>query len=410
MSEMSPPNPVPAVVSAPASTVTTSSLLSTPLKRKYDELEQELVPGKKASKCKKKSTFTSMTPIEQLLSLAHFFPRYVHPFMELGDVLLYGPEKHWGAASTSDLPAAKIKRQKSHVESSTPMQTKDQGSDQLVQQMCTAATNSRTLDTNGLKHELTYVLPNPHKDILKPPIPKEESKSEGGLVHPMLRQFILGWNDRALLPPLVFKSSRIVTVAATASAATIPDDSAPGAATPPSDTSPEAVALLKSIVAGTHEMSEQDYPSFFYEEGSYDADDLEKDLLRGDALPRILQHIWVGPKSAINGLRNSIPSGCNAKLHGVFKISPEMIGYAGVQGRTTISTKDWRARDGKFHYEKLFQKITLAWFQEEVFGTNTGPNAPSDAEEESEAADPVLLQRAARRAASEATSSTASSA
>ncbi|KAJ7718663.1 hypothetical protein B0H16DRAFT_1738836 [Mycena metata] len=112
---------------------------------------------------------------------------------------------------------------------------------------------------------------------------------------------------------------------------------------------PRPLRLLKSIVVGTHEITERDYPSFFYEEGSYDVNDLEKGLLRSNALPRILRHVLVGPKSAINGLRDSIPSGCDARPHGVFKISPEMLGYAGVQ--------DWRRPDGQYNYDKLFKNI-----------------------------------------------------
>jgi hypothetical protein len=73
-----------------------------------------------------------------------------------------------------------------------------------VAQMREAATSARTSDTSGLKHELTYFLPNPLKNVLTPPIPKQESKSDRGLNHPVLRYFILGCADRAKLPPLVF--------------------------------------------------------------------------------------------------------------------------------------------------------------------------------------------------------------
>ncbi|KAJ7016996.1 hypothetical protein C8F04DRAFT_1280241 [Mycena alexandri] len=418
-------------------------------------MNKDLAPGKKiATKRSKKTTFANMNTMEQFLSLAQFFPRGVHPFMDIGDVLLYGPEKHWGPASTSKLPVSEIKRQKAHVEAFDKLffispdllqvlkelyahAKNDSGKwENLVKTMRGTATNARTLDTNGLKHELSLFLPNPHKDVLDPPIPKQESKSECGLVHPMLRHFILGWNERGLLPPLVFRANNATAAAATyvaelsnfftdnctnlSAAATTADGAVPGDATTSSD-SPEAVVLLKSIVAGTHEMMEQDYPLFFYKEGSYDADDLEKGLLRGDALPRILRHIWVGPRSAINGLRNSIPSRCNARLHGVFKVSPEMIGYAGVQYQGLATPQR------QVNYEKLFKNIvklfavaddpwaveTLAWFQGEVFGTNTGPDADQDADKEPEADDLVLAQRTARRqaarAASEAASSTTSS-
>lgn len=71
-----------------------------------------------------------------------------------------------------------------------------------------AATSARTNDTGGLKHSLTYVLPNPTKHALLPAIPKKESKSDRGPTHPMLRYYILGWPDRLKLPPLVLSPSQ----------------------------------------------------------------------------------------------------------------------------------------------------------------------------------------------------------
>ncbi|KAJ7155301.1 hypothetical protein C8R46DRAFT_1296769 [Mycena filopes] len=187
----------------------------------------------------------------------------------------------------------------------------------------------------------------------------------------------------------------------------------------PEDTNPmsaEDAQTLKNIDAGTYEMSDKDYPSFFYKDGSYDPEDLEKGLLRGEVIPRFLRHIWVGPKSAVNGLKEGIPSGCNARLHNSFKIVPEMIGYAGVQARTALSTKDWRPRDGSFKYDKFFQRIvdlfadvddpwvveTLAWFQNEVFGDNDAPASEPNDEDNADDVDPVLAQHAARRAAAAA--------
>lgn len=70
-------------------------------------------------------------------------------------------------------------------------------------QLQKAATSARTSDTGGLKHCLDYVVPDPLKHALMPPIPKQENKSDRGLTHPMLRYFILPWKDRLQLPPLV---------------------------------------------------------------------------------------------------------------------------------------------------------------------------------------------------------------
>ncbi|KAJ7934549.1 hypothetical protein B0H13DRAFT_2305642 [Mycena leptocephala] len=51
--------------------------------------------------------------------------------------------------------------------------------------------------------KLDYFLPNPRRHVLRPPIPEQESKSDRGLIHPMLRYFILPWRDRSKLPPLI---------------------------------------------------------------------------------------------------------------------------------------------------------------------------------------------------------------
>ncbi|KAK7002046.1 hypothetical protein R3P38DRAFT_3215810 [Favolaschia claudopus] len=79
--------------------------------------------------------------------------------------------------------------------------------DRLTGMMREAATSARTTDTNGLKHKLSYFLPNPLKHVLSPPVPEEESKSNRGLAHPMLRYYIIGYKDRLRLPPLEYTST-----------------------------------------------------------------------------------------------------------------------------------------------------------------------------------------------------------
>ncbi|KAJ7779941.1 hypothetical protein B0H16DRAFT_1500295 [Mycena metata] len=109
------------------------------------------------------------------------------------------------------------------------------------------------------------------------------------------RDFILDWNQ--CLPSLVSWFSNH----AAATAATGNTDAATPAGAAPGSTTPRLAQMLNSIVAGTHQITERDYPSFFYEEGSYGTNDLEKELLRGDALP----DLSLDPKSAINGLHEA---------------------------------------------------------------------------------------------------------
>ncbi|KAJ7033958.1 hypothetical protein C8F04DRAFT_605830 [Mycena alexandri] len=156
----------------------------------------------------------------------------------------------------------------------------------------------------------------------------------------------------------------------------------------------------------------EEYPSFCWADGTYDADDIAKGLLRGPFVPRILCHLWTAPASALFR-PDKIPKRCNARAHGVFKIVPEMIAYGVVQGRTLLSTADWDVLDGHFNYEDLFNAVmelftdpegatwakeTLAWYQEQIFGPSSSAagSAPRPAKN---AAAAIKVQRMKRAAA-----------
>ncbi|KAJ7468865.1 hypothetical protein B0H11DRAFT_1732036 [Mycena galericulata] len=114
------------------------------------------------------------------------------------------------------------------------------------------------------------------------------------------------------------------------------------------------------LVGNRVKLDATEYPAFVYEEGSWDPRDPENGLLRGDLLIRVLRHIWTAPASAWFGLENeAIPAVCNARVHGVYQVTPEMIGYAGVQARTMISTSDWKLRDGTYDYEQFYNSIVI---------------------------------------------------
>ncbi|KAJ7252943.1 hypothetical protein C8J57DRAFT_1519733 [Mycena rebaudengoi] len=100
---------------------------------------------------------------------------------------------------------------------------------------------------------------------------------------------------------------------------------------------------------------------------------------------QITRHIWTAPGSALFGAKR-IPKMCNARSHGSFSITREMIAYSCVQARTMISTSDWTDKDGSFSVVKMFNKIvklfedpndpwtidTLQWYQQGVFGSAGG--------------------------------------
>ncbi|KAJ7811349.1 hypothetical protein B0H14DRAFT_2606607 [Mycena olivaceomarginata] len=176
-----------------------------------------------------------------------------------------------------------------------------------------------------------------------------------------------------------------------------------------SATDAAATEFLKRIVEGKVPLKTRTYPSCFYAEDSYDPTNLDKGLLRGEVIPRVLRHIWTGPKTAIVGVEKSLHPTCNARLHNHQHVSPEMIGYACVQARTMLGTKEWVLRDGPYDYTKVFDRIvalfaipddpwakeTLEWYQREVFG-NADVAQCADSDESSDEED-VLAQRAARR-------------
>ncbi|KAJ7694304.1 hypothetical protein B0H14DRAFT_3530738 [Mycena olivaceomarginata] len=435
-------NPSPISSSSAAPTVPTPESLSPSLRRKYDEIVQMIVPGFQSSKRKRlilcasllfypSSLTTSsamMSAFEKLISCCKFFMRAVHPYVNLTEVMLYGPDKHWGTAPATcpsnivSVPPAEIERQDACVKAFDKMffiapellhvikqiyleiTVKPQQWQMLVNVMREAATSARTSDTNSLKHELIYFLPNPLKDVLTPPIPKQEY--------------------RAKLPPLVFAPAPATnTTLSPASSSPLPDAGAAaspdaGAASPsapdpgtvsPSATDAAAAEFLKRIVEGKVLLKTRTYPSCFYAEDSYDPMNLDNGMLRGEVIPHVLRHIWTGPKTAIVGVEKSLHPSYNARLHNHLHVSPEMIGYACVQARTMLGTKEWFPRDGSYDYSKVFDRIvalfavpddpwakeTLEWYQREVFG-NADVAQCADSDESSDEED-VLAQRAARR-------------
>ncbi|KAJ7883249.1 hypothetical protein B0H13DRAFT_2344235 [Mycena leptocephala] len=445
MSTSSPP-------SAPTVSTNPSTSLPPALKRKYDEIVDAITPGS-AVKRRKKIPFTSMTTVEKLISASKHYTRGVYPFGNLNSVMLYGPEKLWDTPSaTADsnvisIPASETQRQEECVTAFNKLFSmapelldvikvfyleaaeKPKQWDALVALMRTGATGARTTDTNALKHKLEYFLPNPTKDAILPPIPQQESKSDRGLSHPMLRYFLLPWRQRSKLPPLILAARRSRTISSSSSdtangaspsngptnapsSSNGADNSDDSSAAPAASSANAPNAFLKRIAENKIQLKSKSFPSCFYADGSYDPQDLDKGLLRGDVIPRVLRHLWTGPSSGIPGVEGKLPKGCNALAHNVFRVSPEMIGYAACQqARTMLGTKDWTERDGEYDYIELFNKVvklfadpeddwakeTLDWFQNELFGDAAAPVPQANDDEDSDEED-VMAQRAARRA------------
>ncbi|KAJ7791026.1 hypothetical protein B0H14DRAFT_3500999 [Mycena olivaceomarginata] len=287
-----------------------------------------------------------MSAFEKLISCCKFFMRAVHPYVTLTEVMLYGPDKHWGTApaicpsNIVSVSPAEIERQDACVKVFDKMfsiasellpvikqiyleiTVKPQQWQMLVKVMREAATSARTSDTNSLKHELIYFLPNSLKDVLTSPIPKQESKSDRGLNHPVLRYLILGCADRAKLPPLVFGRAPATNMTSSAASSFPPPDAGDaaspgaGAASPSapdtgaassSATDAAVTEFLKRIVEGKVPLKTRTYPSCFYAEDSYDPTNLDKGFAAQGGNPSCLaahldqtedRHCWRGEESA----------------------------------------------------------------------------------------------------------------
>ncbi|KAK6972043.1 hypothetical protein R3P38DRAFT_3487013, partial [Favolaschia claudopus] len=411
-----------------------ASALPPAVKRQYDDIVEGIGPGSNAAKKRKRTQYRSMSAFQKLVALSKFYHRGVNPFFDIGLVMTFGGEAEWGAPSDSNSPAktkdelrliAAFKTLFARAPELLPalkqiyleiIVNADQW-DRLTSMMREAATSARTTDTNGLKHKLNYFLPHPLKHVLSPPVPEEESKSNRGLAHPMLRYYIIGCKDRLRLPPLEYTS--------TPKTSATPDGDQPDADVPSSPSPPNEW----KIVAGNYQLTYKPYPSFIYEEGKFDPKDLDTGLLRSDVVLRCLRHIWLGPGTALSGV-DKISATCNASLLNVKTVTPEMICYAVAQmriyhfmltlahhsqARTVLGTSEWTKREENTisaDFFILFSNFLLlnpsirglwkcwngtkgASFR--IF-TNIDIDSESDQAEDSDDEDDVLAQRRRRAA------------
>ncbi|KAJ7077956.1 hypothetical protein C8R44DRAFT_896105 [Mycena epipterygia] len=201
MASNAPPNGPPSGL-ASAPTVSTPTMLP-PLKRKYDDIVDALRVGTLAgsqAKRRKRAANAVLSTEERLIAIGKYFMRAVHPFMDISEPMLYGPEHHWStpaAAAPSNtvvIPASELARQRLCIAAFDKMfalapdllevvkalfleiESKPEQWNCLVKMVCRhplwpyhivmslqlqkAATSARTSDTGGLKHCLDYVVPN----------------------------------------------------------------------------------------------------------------------------------------------------------------------------------------------------------------------------------------------------------
>ncbi|KAJ6478910.1 hypothetical protein C8R45DRAFT_1101350 [Mycena sanguinolenta] len=394
----------------------------TALKRKYDALVADLGhPPIHGGKRAKRDTMDTKNTLDKLLSMAKYFSRAVHPYTDIGLVMHAGSRSRWAAPVSADptntvvIPAAELATQERYIKAFDKLMNilssesvavlreaykEDTHWRNLITKFRKAAADARQQDTSGLKHKTHYILPNPAQ-ILTPPLIVSDLKSDRGVNHPMLRDAIVPW-------PLRIKINSRMAV-----------EDGQGAAEAP--LTPEATNALNALLNGSKltngkaALTASNFPSCFYADGDYDPENPERGLFRSLFLLRVARHIWTGPASAMDGA-TKIKKICAASAHGSFHITPEKLGYVGVHARTLISTSQWTDKDGKFDYEKFFNRIvdlfadaddpwvveTLEWYQKGIFGCG-GHIRGSDGEESSDDEDSEVARIRARRAARSST-------
>ncbi|KAJ7211476.1 hypothetical protein B0H12DRAFT_1079579 [Mycena haematopus] len=350
------------------------------LKRRYDDVVSALgeIPAKKGKRSRR-APLETKSQMDKILSMARFFPRGVHPHLDLGLTMTLGSNARWGTAPSSApsntvvVPQSQLDEDQKYIKAFDKMLavSPDSGevlrelykdNDQwgrIIEKFRDASGNARQGDTNGLKHKLKY-LPSDSTTPIVPAIQDSESKSDRGVNHPMLRDAIIPWSLRLVI---------------NVPAPTNEDDNAQDS---------EAVRALNALLHtgklldGKPALTAGRYPSCFYPDDVYNPDTPEVGLLRSPFLLRVTRHIWTSPSSAFDGA-DKLKVICNARAHGQFTVTPEMIAYACCQARTMLSTSEWTRKDGKYNYESLFDGVvklfknptakwtveTLAWYQNE---------------------------------------------
>ncbi|KAJ7023892.1 hypothetical protein C8F04DRAFT_1303644 [Mycena alexandri] len=409
--------PAPAAAPTPTAPVTAA-------KRKYAEvLGSFAIQDDTASKKRGKFTaFDAKTPREQLQFVGKYLVRAVNPYLDVGLVMTYGAARNWNPPSAPDpsntivIPQSELDLQMNHADAFDAMLASAPGCldvmkefyqdpdrthwSSLVSLIRASAKSARQQDTNELKPNANYVLPDPNNETLSPPVSRATTKSDRGLTHPVLRNYIISWTLRNEINETKINDTNASD-----------DDTNDNRHT---KLTANATETLRMLLHHEIDVDAEEYPSFCWADGTYDADDIAKGLFRGPFVPRILRHLWTAPASALSRV-DKIPNRCNARAHGVYKVVPEMIAYGVVQGRTILSNTNWDVLDGHFNYEDLFNAVmelftdpdgatwateTIAWYQEQVFGApSSSTTAGSASRPAKNAAATIKAQRAKRAAA-----------
>ncbi|KAJ7634339.1 hypothetical protein FB45DRAFT_1141204 [Roridomyces roridus] len=398
----------------------------TAAKRRYDTLVADLGGVdvlRRAGKRSKRDDMDAKKPYDKLMSASKFSTRAVNPFLDMGMIMHFGARSRWAEpvaldpSNTVVASSAALAEEKRHVDVFNKMAAilspdcmellretykQDTHWGVLVSKMKAAAKDAHYQDTAGLKDKTSHYLPPKAGTGIHPPLDSGENKSDRGLKHPVLRDALLPWAVRLQIHERE---------------AVVEDESEDAPAPRPSLT--KNVKKARKALSQNRDINDKlvltagRFPSCFYAEGEWDADEPLSGLLRSPFLLRVARHIWTAPKSAMDGAVK-LKKTCAARAHGQYTFTPQMIAYVACQARVNLSAENWCEEDGKYKYPSLFKSIvelfeeaedddekewaadTLAWYQKGVFPGGCNGGGSDDESEEDEESDMARI-RAARR-------------
>ncbi|KAF8835088.1 hypothetical protein BDN67DRAFT_984860 [Paxillus ammoniavirescens] len=288
--------------------------------------------------CKQKQ----FDPLDPYTFTVRFFPLKFDPFSDFGAVLHAGIaaefEEHGGLHddSADDTDEARVTRAY-HVQLFndwaktvpsfsnliTKFETDPEVLDSFIDTMVTAAYGGRTDDTGSLKYNgLIYMLKDPIKDKIEPPIPKTHngSKADRGWNHGTIARLLCPMQDVE-------------------------------------DFDADPQAYMDLVKCGKKKPTATKFPSCLYDMGLFDHENKHAGFLHGHTLVQTWCHIFTGPSSAFHKSQWATkPS--KGHMHGLQAPNIHNIMYAAVQAYFTISNEEtWTSNVGTVDLTDMYYTV-----------------------------------------------------
>ncbi|KAK6985129.1 hypothetical protein R3P38DRAFT_3230789 [Favolaschia claudopus] len=341
-----------------------------------------------------------MSAFERLISASKHSPRGVHPFLDIGLVMTHGAECQWGPPPDANCFALSKEYALSlrlYALRSPARGSFDSRDEELIGAFdkLFAVAPELLLVVKQFCIEITDKAEQWDRliiTVLSPPVPEQELKSDRGLAHPIHRYYIVGYKDRLKLPPLCYSPAPDVEY--------VPSNRSISSSRSP----PRMHYCRRSWLTGKYQLEYKPYPSFLYEDGKFDPNNLDAGLLRSDAVLRFLRHIWLGPSAALSGAEK-ISKTCNASLHNVKKGAsrndllrcPSRSGTHDSRNERVDTTR-WELFTASAELEHPWVIDVLEWYQSQML-QNVDFDSDAEQDKDSDDEDDVLAQRRRRAAA-----------